>query len=106
MASESDQHLKVAQVVPRTEAEGPGVRFAIWLQGCPLRCPGCCNPQMLPVGGGELVPVDRLFGRTGDASGIEGITLLGGEPTMQARGAADLAGRARSIGLSVMVFSG
>jgi anaerobic ribonucleoside-triphosphate reductase activating protein len=38
--------------------------------------------------------------------GIEGITLLGGEPTAHARGAAVLAQQVRELGLSVMVFSG
>ena len=43
--------LPVAQFVPRTEAEGPGRRFALWVQGCPLRCKGCCNPEMLAFKG-------------------------------------------------------
>ena len=47
-----DTILSVAQIVPITEAEGPGLRFALWFQGCPLRCPGCCNPEMLPFSGG------------------------------------------------------
>ena len=102
--------LKVAQVVPCTEAEGPGRRFALWLQGCPLRCPGCCNPGMLPFAGGEALGIDVLTEQVrAVAAGlraIEGITLLGGEPTAQAAGAAELARRARELGLSVMVFSG
>ena len=47
----SELRLRVAQIVPFTEAEGPGRRFALWFQGCPLRCPGCCNPEMLPFEG-------------------------------------------------------
>lgn len=101
--------LRVAQVVPCTEAEGPGRRFAIWLQGCPLRCPGCCNPQMLPLGGGEEIPVPALVDQilaTASLDSIEGVTLLGGEPTAQPRGAWELARSVRASGLSVMVFSG
>ena len=45
--------LRIAQIVPSTEAEGPGRRFALWFQGCSLRCPGCCNPEMLPFTGGD-----------------------------------------------------
>ncbi|HEY8504811.1 MAG TPA: 4Fe-4S cluster-binding domain-containing protein, partial [Gemmataceae bacterium] len=45
--------LSIAQTVACTEAEGPGKRFAVWFQGCPLRCPGCCNPEFLPFKGGE-----------------------------------------------------
>jgi anaerobic ribonucleoside-triphosphate reductase activating protein len=105
----SEARLNVAQVVPCTEAEGPGRRFAVWLQGCPLRCPGCCNPQMLPFEGGEEILVSSLIDQALTAAerlGIEGITLLGGEPTAQAGGAVELSREVRSAGLSVMVFSG
>jgi anaerobic ribonucleoside-triphosphate reductase activating protein len=101
--------LQVAQIVPCTEAEGPGKRFAVWFQGCPLRCPGCCNPEFLPFSGGESRPLAVVAAemlRSQEASGIEGITLLGGEPFAHAAGAAALARFARENGLSVMVFSG
>src|SRR4051812_43260904 len=104
-----ETRLRVAQVVPCTEAEGPGRRFALWLQGCPLRCPGCCNPQMLPFEGGEDLPVSALVQQIIDAAerqGVEGISLLGGEPTAQAEGASFLATQVRKSGLSVMVYSG
>jgi anaerobic ribonucleoside-triphosphate reductase activating protein len=100
--------LRIAQIVPVTEAEGPGKRFALWFQGCPLRCPGCCNPEMLPFEGGDLRPIDDVLAdvRTAEEAGIEGITLLGGEPFAHARPAAELARRVRAAGLSVMVFTG
>ena len=72
--------LQVAQIIPCTEAEGPGRRFALWFQGCPLRCPECCNPEFIP--------------------------FAGGEPLAHAPGAAALAAAARDRGLSVMVFTG
>jgi anaerobic ribonucleoside-triphosphate reductase activating protein len=101
--------LRVAQVVPCTEAEGPGRRFALWFQGCPLRCPGCCNPEMLPFEGGRLLHPDEVAGQlraAAAAHALEGITLLGGEPLAHAAGAATLARAAHGLGLSVMVFSG
>jgi anaerobic ribonucleoside-triphosphate reductase activating protein len=104
-----DTALQVAQFVPCTEAEGPGRRFALWFQGCPLRCPGCCNPEMLPFEGGErmsLAEVVRQVRQAAEADGVEGITLLGGEPLAHAAGAAALAREVRSLGLSVMVFTG
>src|SRR3954465_12906207 len=100
--------VRVAQVVPCTEAEGPGKRFALWFQGCPLRCPGCCNPEMLPFTGGTPTAVREVL-RQLDAArdqGVEGITLLGGEPLAHAPGGVLLAREARARGLSVMVFSG
>ena len=100
--------LQVAQIVPCTEAEGPGRRFALWFQGCPLRCPGCCNPEFIPFAGGETMTLAAVVGQLDEAraEGVEGITLLGGEPLAHAGGAAALAAAARERGLTVMVFSG
>jgi anaerobic ribonucleoside-triphosphate reductase activating protein len=101
--------LRIAQIVPCTEAEGPGRRFALWFQGCPLRCPGCCNPEMLSFEGGTAIPLGDLVGQIEEAArrdSIEGITLLGGEPLAHAAGAAALAQAVRERGLTVMVFSG
>src|SRR5215475_12935305 len=101
--------LSVAQIVPATEAEGPGVRFALWFQGCPLRCPGCCNPEMLPFRGGRALSLGDVVAQVAEAAnqqGVEGITLLGGEPLAHARAASALARRVRDLDLSVMIFSG
>jgi anaerobic ribonucleoside-triphosphate reductase activating protein len=102
--------LHVAQIVPATEAEGPGRRFALWMQGCPLRCAGCCNPEMLPFAGGRELSVSSLvaqvFLANAEFESIEGITLLGGEPFAQAAAAAELAAQVRGAGLNVMIFSG
>lgn len=101
--------LQVAQIIPCTEAEGPGRRFALWFQGCRLRCPACCNPEMLPFEGAQTLSAEEVVAQMRSAlehDGIEGITLLGGEPTAHAVGAVLLARAARHLGLSVMVFSG
>ncbi len=101
--------IQVAQIVPCTEAEGPGRRFALWFQGCPLRCPGCCNPEMLPFDGGARMTAADVTEQMAEAArrhGIEGITLLGGEPLAHAAGGAVLARAAHGLGLSVMVFTG
>src|SRR3954471_21397471 len=108
MTDPLDTLLSVAQIVPVTEAEGPGIRFALWFQGCPLRCPGCCNPEFIPFAGGETMPLADVLTMLDDAvaDGVEGITLLGGEPLAHAVPAAALAAAARDGGLTVMVFTG
>lgn len=101
--------LSVASIVPCTEAEGPGRRFALWFQGCPLRCPGCCNPEMLPFEGGAPMRLDEvvdLLEETHRHEELEGLTLLGGEPMAHAAAGVALAREAHRIGLNVMVFSG
>lgn len=101
--------MQIAQIIPCTEAEGPGRRFALWFQGCPLRCPGCCNPEMLPFDGGRDVAVPEVLEQIREAArlhDVEGITLLGGEPFAHTACAASLAAQVQQLGLSVMVFSG
>ena len=97
--------LNVALVVPRTEAEGPGHRFAVWVQGCPMRCVGCCNPEMLPFTPAATVTPEALLIQL-LSTDSEGLSLLGGEPFAQAEGLSRLALGARAAGRSVMVFTG
>lgn len=101
--------INVADRVRVTEAEGPGKRYALWVQGCPLRCPGCCNQHMLEFRDAEHLTVSQVAAEVLDShreAGIEGVTFLGGEPFSQAAGLGELARRVRAAGLSVMVFSG
>jgi len=105
----SELVANIAHWTPCTEAEGPGKRFAIWFQGCPLRCPECCNPEMLPFSGGTPMIVNELARRVFEAQerdGVEGITLLGGEPLAHAAAGVALARLVRPAGISVMIFSG
>ncbi|MQA94843.1 MAG: 4Fe-4S cluster-binding domain-containing protein [Streptosporangiales bacterium] len=90
-------------------AEGPGLRSAVWTQGCSIRCPGCFNPHTWSPRGGEPVTPEELAGRVRAAAqehGVEGVTLLGGEPFDQAGPLAVVAARVRGDGLSVMTFTG
>lgn len=99
--------LRVGPRVTGTIAEGPGSRYALWLQGCRLRCPGCCNPHLLDPAGGEELEVAALVREILAARDhVEGLTLLGGEPFDQADGAASLCREVRRAGLSVVVFTG
>ena len=96
--------LRVATIVAATEAEGPGHRFAVWLQGCSIRCEGCCNPEMFDSRRGETMSPAELA--TKIPANVEGVTLLGGEPFEQAGEAAEFVRLAKSRGLTCMVFSG
>lgn len=99
--------LRLGARVATTRAEGPGARYALWVRGCSLRCPGCCNPQLFEAGGPERLAVADLLREVWSVRhAIEGVTLLGGEPFEQAAGLAVFARGARELGLSVMAFSG
>lgn len=101
--------LNIASRLSCTEAEGPGRRAALWVQGCNKRCAGCCNPAYLPFAERELVSSESVLAwllNAHQAYNLEGITFLGGEPMLQAEGLAVVAKGAQMHGLSVMIFSG
>ncbi len=101
--------LRVAARVAPTRVEGPHARYALWVQGCTLRCPGCCNPQMFAADGGEDVEVAAIVAeldRARHAHGIEGLTVVGGEPLQQLSAVASVCDGARALGLGVLVFTG
>ena len=101
--------LRVAARVACTEAEGPGRRAAVWVQGCSLRCPGCCNPELFAAEGGEPMGIPALAAwlrAARDTHAIAGLSVLGGEPTDQLAAVAALCREARAIGLDVLVFTG
>ncbi len=88
-------YLNLASIRLCTESEGPGKRLAVWVQGCERRCPGCCNIEMQDV-----------IRKAKDETGIEGISLIGGEPMLQAEGLSEVAKGVRDNGLTVLVFTG
>jgi pyruvate formate lyase activating enzyme len=85
-------------------SDGPGLRLVIFLQGCPLRCRYCHNPDTWDPDGGQIMAVSELvrrtrrcqpyFGTTG------GVTLSGGDPLQQAAFTASLLGALKSAGFS------
>lgn len=101
--------LQVAHRVACSEVEGPHRRYALWVQGCALRCPGCCNPELFAAEGGARFGVDELLVdvlAARAAHGVEGVTFLGGEPLGQILGVTALAAAVRAAGLGVLVFTG
>ena len=52
--------LNLAAWIACTEVEGPGKRFALWVQGCHLVCKGCCNPDMRPFVAKHLCEASQI----------------------------------------------
>ena len=98
---------RVHDVLARSRANGPGLRFTVWSQGCSLNCPGCFNPETHRPGGpvrtaGELA--DAALALAGE---IEGVTLTGGEPLEQPEAVAAFCAEVTARGgLGVVVLTG
>lgn len=66
--------------------DGPGVRFVVFFQGCPMRCLYCHNPDTWNVEGGQEMTADEIlsrFERNRSYYRSGGITATGGEPMLQ-----------------------
>ena len=86
--------------------DGPGLRFVAFLQGCPLRCLYCHNPDSWkPKGGREMSSEDLVEEawkyRTWMKASGGGITLSGGEPLFQPEFTLDVIRRAHKKGMTV-----
>lgn len=66
--------------------DGPGIRFVIFMQGCPLRCQYCHNPDTWQTDTNKLITVDEIMQKyDGVKEFVQsgGITVTGGEPLLQ-----------------------
>lgn len=99
--------LNIAEICPATCVLGPGKRFAIWVQGCCFNCPGCVAPDWIPQQPATLVDPIQLAETILSVPDIEGITISGGEPMLQATGLGELLEYVRSRrDLSIICFTG
>ncbi len=101
-------NLRINYFLNGSKANGPGSRSVIWLQGCALDCPGCCNPQTHSLNDGSLITIDDMIEKVVILSStIEGITISGGEPFLQAEALYEFLSQLKQrTNLSVLLFSG
>lgn len=76
----------MAAYQPATKALGPGRRFVLWVQGCCFNCTGCVAPEWIPQITNQLISVTELAELIVETPDLEGLTLSGGEPMLQAEG--------------------
>ncbi len=85
---------------------GPGKRFCLWVQGCRQRCPGCISPMSREETGGRLIPVNALATEIA-LSGMDGLTISGGEPFLQSEALAEMIDMIRARrDMGVIVYTG
>ncbi len=90
--------------------DGPGIRFVLFLNGCPLRCQYCHNPDTWRLRDGKLREAEELLEElAGYASFLKrakgGVTISGGEPLMQPEFCETLFRGAKEMGLHTVLDS-
>lgn len=98
--------MRIASTVTDSIVDGPGLRFTVFTQGCLHHCPGCHNPTTHDLAGGQETSLGELMTEMLSNPLVQGLTLSGGEPFLQAAQCAALAGSARLHGLDVWTYTG
>jgi len=99
--------LNLAQICPSTRVLGPGQRCIIWVQGCCFDCPGCVAPDWIPQKQALLVKPDKLADYILTLPHLDGLTVSGGEPMLQAEGLNELFSYLRQKrDLSIICYTG
>jgi len=100
-------YLNIAEMCLGTYTLGPSKRFAIWVQGCCFSCPGCVSPELQERKDALLSVPEGLANKVLGLSGLEGITISGGEPMLQADALSAFVKRIRlKSSLTVICFTG
>ncbi len=102
----SDKPIRLFGTASESIVDGPGVRFVIFVQGCPHHCPGCHNPESHDPSGGKLSSTLDLWKEIQRDPLLTGVTFSGGEPFLWADELADIGAAARDAGLDVMTYTG
>ncbi len=100
------QIIRLAGVVDESIVDGPGIRYVVFVQGCPHGCVGCHNEQTHDFDGGTDVDASLLLEEIKADPLITGVTFSGGEPFCQPEPLAWLAGEVKKLGKDLMVYSG
>lgn len=89
--------LRVHMLASPVHTLGPFARYGIWVQGCCRACVGCVSPEAQPMHGGYDMTVQELTGLIVCDHGVEGLTISGGEPFLQAEALCELIRMVRRI---------
>lgn len=98
--------IRLAGTLSESIVDGPGLRYVIFVQGCPHRCKGCHNPETHDFGGGYIANTDEIIEEILQNPLLQGVTLSGGEPFMQPEPLIEIVRAVKEKGKDVVAYSG
>lgn len=97
--------MRINSILRVSQANGPGTRCVVWVQGCSKNCEGCFNKQAKESSLGKEMQVSSIL-KEFNLEEIDGITISGGEPFEQAEELKELLKIAKEKNLNTLVYSG
>ncbi len=98
--------IRLAGIVNDSIVDGPGLRLAVFTQGCAHNCPSCHNPETHDFNGGYEEDIDNIVKMALNNPLLSGVTLTGGDPFYQVDACLELAYKLSGHGLSLIVYTG
>lgn len=100
--------IRIAGVVRESIVDGPGLRLAVFCQGCPHGCKDCHNPDTHDFGGGYDCEISKIAEAVKANPLLDGVTFSGGEPFCQPAAFCSLAAALKEArpDLNLMAYSG
>lgn len=99
-------NLRVSDIIQDSIVDGKGIRMTIFTQGCPHDCLHCHNPQTHSFEGGKEMDTNKIIEIAKENLLLDGVTLSGGEPFVQAQACAEIAETIRKNHLNVWTYTG
>ena len=98
--------IRISSVVNDSIVDGAGLRLAVFTQGCLHNCPNCHNIHTHDLCGGKETDTEKILNLLAENPILDGVTLTGGEPFLQAKECAEIAKKTHEMGLNVWTFTG
>lgn len=101
--------MYIARILYPVEVLGPGKRIGIWLCGCSHHCKGCSNPELWNFDDRYIITIYnalKLIRGISNNNQVDGFTITGGEPFLQADDLYLLISELRNISDDILVYSG
>ena len=98
--------IQMAGVANDSIVDGEGIRFTLFVQGCPHNCEGCHNPQTHDFNSGYIDDTDKILEQIKQNPLLDGVTFSGGEPFCQAEALSYLGKQLKGLGYDIVTYTG
>lgn len=98
--------IRMAGVANDSIVDGEGIRFTLFVQGCPHNCEGCHNPQTHDFNSGYIDDTDKILEQIKQNPLLDGVTFSGGEPFCQAEALSYLGKQLKGLGYDIVTYTG
>ena len=98
--------IRMAGVANDSIVDGEGIRFTLFVQGCPHNCEGCHSPQTHDFNSGYIDDTDKILEQIKQNPLLDGVTFSGGEPFCQAEALSYLGKQLKGLGYDIVTYTG